>query len=134
MYDVQIAALTIYAEASSGSNDERDAIARVVVNRLRSGRFSPTAAGVCLDAEQFSSWNSDPRNRRNLLRAANAPDNDPVMQQCALAFIWARTNQEPDPTRGATHYHDRSIDPPEWTKGAHLTLATENFLFYAGVK
>lgn len=132
-FDLQIAALTIYAEASSGSHDERSAVAHVIWNRVQSKRWSPTIAGVCTDYLQFSSWNGDKGDRHNLQRAMNAVDSDPIMADC-LGAIAAAKGGWPDPTKGSTHYTDKSIDPPSWTVGAVLALETEKFRFYSGVK
>lgn len=133
-FDRQIAAMTIFCEASSASQAERDAIAHVMLNRLKNpARFGKTLAAVCLKFRQFSEWNGDPADNANLLRAAEVADDDPVMFGCATAITYA-FNGWPDPTKGATHYHDQSIAPPAWTNGAVCTLVTDKFRFYAGVK
>ena len=132
-FDAQIACLTIYAEASGATPAEMEAVACVIRNRAREPeRFGRTVAAVCLAHAQFSSWNGDAGDRANLLRAAVVDDNDRVFNQCKVAWAWS--GQAPDVTRGATHYHDTGIDPPAWTHGARLTLATERFRFYAGVQ
>jgi hypothetical protein len=81
---------------------------------------------------QFSAWNGDKGDRRNLQRAMIAPDTDPILQQCLGAWVWAKN--EPDPTNGATHYVAKSIPEPYWAKDATMTLETDKFRFYAGVK
>jgi N-acetylmuramoyl-L-alanine amidase len=134
-FDTQIAALTIFCEASNASDAERDAIAHVILNRLKTGRWGKTAAAVCLKRMQFSEWNGDAADNANLERGAEASDDDPVLRACVAAFVWARNM--PDPTGGATHYHDKSIAPPAWAgpaRGAVVTLETPKFIFYAGVK
>lgn len=133
-FDREVAALTIYCEASGTSQDEREAVAHVIINRVRARRWSPTVAGVCTDYMQFSSWNGDKGSRRNLLRGMNAPDSDAVMQACVAAYDTASAPGATDPTNGATHYHDKSIAPPVWTDGALMTLETPHFKFYAGVR
>lgn len=131
-FDAQIAALTIFCEASSASQAEREAIAHVILNRVKDPRFPKTAAAVCLQPKQFSEWNGDAVNFRNLSRALEAADDDPTLRACAAAFVWAQ--QLDDPTNGATHYHDKTIAPPYWTKDATLALETDRFRFYSGVK
>lgn len=81
---------------------------------MKDGRFGTNAANVCLKRLQFSSWNGDPVNNRNLLRVINMPRSDPTLLDCALAYDEAAAGA--DPTGGATHYFDTSISPPSWTK------------------
>lgn len=131
-FDTQIAAITIYCEASNGTQAEREAIAHVILNRIKAGRWGKTAAAVCLKRYQFSEWNGDQLDNANLMRAAEAADDDATLRACAAAFVWAKNID--DPTNGATHYHDKSIAPPAWTVGATMTLETAKFKFYAGVK
>lgn len=126
--------MTIYCEASSASQDERDAIAHVMVNRLKNpARFGKTLAAVCLKRMQFSEWNGDAADNANLLRAAEVSDDDIILTGSMQSVSYA-LNGWPDPTNGATHYHDKSIAPPAWTQGATCTLSTDKFRFYAGVK
>lgn len=131
-FDRQISALTIFCEASSASQYERICVAHTILNRVHSGRFQPTAAGVCLKRYQYSEWNADAADNANLERGANTPDNDPVMIACGQAYDLA--SQQGDPTHNATHYHDKSIAPPSWTIGAEMTLETDKFFFYSNVR
>jgi len=134
-FDGPVAILTIYAEASSASSGERTAVAHVILNRMADRRWvGQSAAEVCTDYEQFSSFNGDKRSRANLQRAFRAPANDPVMTDCAVSWAAAKAWRDTDPTHGATHYHDKTIVPPSWANGATLTLETEKFRFYANVK
>jgi hypothetical protein len=132
-FDRQITALVAYCEASGASAFERRCVVHSIFNRVKAKRFQPTAAGVCLQRYQYSEMNDDTGDNRNLLRGANAPDNDPVMQDCLAAFDQITAGAF-DPTGGATHYHDKSISPPAWTVGATMCLETPKFLFYRGVK
>lgn len=131
-FDRQIAALTIFCEASSASQDERECIAHTIFNRIRSGRFGKTVASVCLKRMQFSEWNGDAADNANLERGADTPESDAVMRACLQAYDDAFVSN--DQTNGATHYHDKSISPPSWTIGATMTLETPKFKFYADVK
>ena len=132
-FDRQIAALTTYCEASSARSDERACVTHTYFNRVKSGRYPKTVAGVCLQRMQYSEWNADAADNRNLLRGATVPDNDPIMLDC-LAVFDAVAAGSPDPTKGATHYTDKTIAPPPWTVGAIMTLETPKFRFYSGVK
>lgn len=132
-FDREIAALTTFCEASGASAAERRAVTHIFFNRARSGRYPKTVAGVCLQRYQFSEFNDDQSNNRNLERGALAPDNDPVVQDCLAAFDEVAAGAF-DPTGGATHYHDKSISPPAWTVGAAMCLETPKFFFYRDVK
>lgn len=127
-----IVILTLYCEASSASQAEREAVGHVILNRTRDHRYPNTPAAVCMQPEQFSEFNGDKADWNNLRRGLESPPGDPAMQACAAAWVMAKN--VPDTTGGATHYHDKSIDPPKWTIGARVTLSTSKFIFYAGVK
>ena len=132
-FDRPIAVITAYCEASSASSDERCDIIHTFFNRVADGRFGKTIAAVCLKRMQFSEWNGDPIDNANLERGANAPDNDPIILECGAHFDAILAGQS-DPTNGATHYTDKTIAPPAWTVGAMVTLETDKFIFYRGVK
>lgn len=127
-FDREIASMTIFCEASGVSQQERIAVAYVLHNRV--GEWQPTISGVCLQRMQFSEWNADVVNNRNLLRAANISEHDQIMLQCTAAYNYALDNPNLDPTKGATHYHDKSISPPAWTQNMTKTLETQSFIFY----
>lgn len=132
-FDRPIAAITCYCEASNASPDERRAVMHTFFNRIADGRFGKTVASVCLKRYQFSEWNDDKGDNANLERAASASDHDPIILEC-LADFDAILAGSPDTTGAATHYHDKSISPPNWTVGATVSLETKKFIFYRGVK
>jgi N-acetylmuramoyl-L-alanine amidase len=118
--DREICAITTYCEASNASPEERRCIVHSMFNRKADGRFGKTIAAVCLKRFQFSEFNDDQGDNANLMRAANAPDNDPVFLDCLEAFDEV-ADGSPDPSGGATHYHDKSIKPPYWATGATVS-------------
>lgn len=137
--DRDIAAITAYAEASSGTPDERRCVIWTGFNRLLvPPRFGISLADVFTQFMQYSAWNGDIKNRKNLGRAMKVPVTDALMMDCAAAYdevLAAHIIKGADPTGGATHYHEKTMDPkPVWTEGARMTLETDNFLFYAGVR
>jgi len=129
----QIAALVAFCEASNANPSERRCVVHSMFNRVKSGRYQPTVAGVCLKRFQFSELNDDKPDNDNLERGANASDSDPVILDCLAAFDEVIAGAF-DPTGGATHYHDKSISPPSWTVGATMSLETPKFFFYRDVK
>lgn len=132
-FDRPIAALTTFCEASNAAPDERRCVMHVIYNRRADGRFGKTIAEVCLRRIQFSEWNDDKGDNANLLRGADAADDDPVMLDCLAAFDDVAKAYF-DPTGKATHYHDKSIPPPPWAVGATVALVTAKFIFYRDVK
>lgn len=135
-FDRAICSYTIYCEASSEDHTTRLGVAYTIFNRLAGKKFGETAAEICLKRLQFSSWNQDQNDNFNLIRAARARDDDPVMIDCGIAFDQAQFKSVPDPTHGATHYHDDSMEknPPSWTIGATRTEKLGRLIFYRGVR
>jgi N-acetylmuramoyl-L-alanine amidase len=111
-YDRQIAAATVFMEASGEPPEGRRAVAWTLVNRLKGTGYGDTLAAVCLKAYQFSSWDTPDSNRRRL---ADTPDNDPILRDCEAAVDEAVNGTTTDPTGGATFYFATSMpQPPSW--------------------
>jgi len=128
-FDDAIATATIVAEASGEGSAGMRGVAWVIGNRLRSGRYGSTVAGVCLALYQFSCWNSDKADRRNLLRVAVMDDHDPVLTDAADAVHEAIASATADPIDGATLYHDVSVSP-WWVPKVTFVCQIGNLLFY----
>lgn len=134
--DRTIGSLTAFCEASSATPAERRMVIWTFFNRLKlnqPSRYGATVAGVCLKRMQYSEWNGDRGNNRNLMRGAETPDDDKTMLDCAAAFDEVLAAQSDltavDPTSGATHYWDHTIPPPYWAAQATITITTDNFTF-----
>jgi hypothetical protein len=131
--DKVIASITTYCEASSATQFERRCVMHTHFNRLRHGGFGQTISEVCLKRKQYSEWNADPVNNANLLRGARVADDAPIMAQCYQLFDAVKIG-DLDPTNGATHYTDKTIDPPYWAAPPAIkTLETRKFRFYKHV-
>jgi len=131
-FDREITALTVFCEASGASPGERLAVLHVMFNRWKSGRFGATLAEVCLQRFQFSEWNDDKADNANLRRGARVRDDDPVLRSILEAYESVLAGGL-DTTRGALHYHDKSIPVPSWARQAAISLETDHFVFYVGV-
>lgn len=130
----ELCAVMAYCEASSGTPEERRLVIHTAFNRVKlPKRYEPTVAGVVEQRAQYSEFLSDLADNRNLERGLNAPDSDPVMQDCYAAYdeVFAGA---PDGSGGAVNYEDSKMTPSPWTVGARMTLETEHFKFYADVK
>jgi hypothetical protein len=133
--DRVIVALTTFCEASSCSPEERRYVVHPIFNRCRVNpvRYGKTPAMVCLKRIQFSEWNDDTLDNLNLMRGAATPESDPIWIDCLAAYDEVLAGGL-DLTKGATHFHAKSIDPPYWTVGATLTLETAKLKFYTNVR
>jgi hypothetical protein len=133
-FDREIAALTVFCEASSATPAERRNVMQVILNRLRDPkrRFGITIADICLARYQFSEWNDDKINNVNLRRGARARQDDPAIVDCLKAYDEVMAGLA-DPTHNACHYIDKTIDLPTWAKQAAISLETDHFLFFIGV-
>ncbi len=130
-FDREIAAMTIFCEASSEPHEGRVAVAATFFNRLKDGRFGKTIASVCLHRYQYSEWNADRANNANLLRAAEAADDEAMIVDSLAAYDEAAAGA--DPTMGGTHYFADYIAAPDWTVGATFTVQIGRHRFYRGV-
>lgn len=126
-FDTEIATLTVFMEASGEGPDGIQAVAYVIVNRWKSGKFGTTIAAVCLKPLQFSCWNTSDSNR---MRAAIIADDDPVLQQCQAAVIDAMAHTAPDPTDGALYYFADTIQTPHWVSALNFTARIGHQRFY----
>jgi spore germination cell wall hydrolase CwlJ-like protein len=113
------AARTLWQEARNQPLIGQQAVAAVLWNRVKFGRWGKSIAAVCLwragknqdDVHQFSGWNwNDP----NFQEACNLDDADPELQKMLAIVIAAETM--PDPTGGAQFYYATSIPEPIWAK------------------
>lgn len=133
-YDKEIAALTVYCEASGEPPAARRAVMHSIFNRQRTGavRYGATIAAVCLKRAQYSEWDGDTIDNRNLERAACAAASDPAMVDCAAAYDEV-AGGAPDPTGGATHFYADSIRAPYWTTSATACGKIGRILFWKDV-
>jgi spore germination cell wall hydrolase CwlJ-like protein len=110
---LDVAARTLWQEARGEPAAGQVAVAHVMWNRVRDGRWGPNLATVCLWRAQFSGWYmpSDP----NFKGACTLADNDPLLGRLQQLIIDAE--HADDPTGGALFYYSTSLkDAPSWSK------------------
>ncbi len=112
-FALEIAARTVWQEARGEPEEGQRAVARVIVNRLKSGRWGKSLASVCLWDRQFSGWNNTDPNR---IAACTLPDDNPALARFK-DFLNGAMNGGHDPTEGATHYFNPKIVNPPWATG-----------------
>lgn len=139
-------ALTLWAEAAERPVRAIEALAAMVANRARSAaaggeaarlRFAPgTAAGggawplllgrACRAPFLFACWN--PRHPRHAA-LGEAPEGDPALAVCRRIARRAAAGGLPDPTGGATHWHDAAA-LPGWALGRVPSAEVGGLVFY----
>jgi spore germination cell wall hydrolase CwlJ-like protein len=126
---IEVAARTLWQEVRGEPQEGKRAVAHVLWNRVRTGRWGSNLASVCLWRGQFSGWYvpSDP----NFKGACLLDDNDNLLGD--LTDIIKAAQNEPDPTNGATHYVNLSVVTPSWINGAVHTGKFGHHDFYKGV-
>lgn len=133
---VDVLARTLWGEARGETVRGIEAVAAVVVNRVRAARapggprwWGVDIVSVCRAPFQFSCWNKNDPNRAKLLAVTEA---DPVFAICRRIAARAVSGALPDPTGGATHYHARSI-LPRWAEGKPACAEIGRHLFYRDI-
>lgn len=125
--DDTIAVLNIWMEARGESFEGKVAVAEVVRNRVKSGRYGgKTATEVALAPYQFSGWNTKDPNRT---KALLLDDTDPQYVLCREAWEASKSSNL---TGGATLYYNPRVihPPPAWADPAKQTAVIGNHVFY----
>lgn len=133
---VEILARTIYGEARGEPVRAKEAMANVVMNRVRRGRrpggywWGDTVATVCYRPGQFPCWDEGSRNRQKI---QSVTKENRVFASCLRIARRAVAGTLEDITFGSTHYHAKSVNPP-WScrRGARVEIG--KFLFYNNVE
>lgn len=127
-----ILAKTIYGEAKEQGLNVMEAIANVVMNRVKRAQnydgnywWGNTVKNVCLKPFQFPCWG------QNRVCATPSQDN-PIFQMCERIAVRAVKGLLPDNTKGATHYHKKNIHP-RWAYAAVPCAEIGDYLFYDAV-
>lgn len=122
-----IAARTVYGESRGETSEGRLAVAHVIRNRLKTGRWGTTVAAVCLAPSQFSCWLSSDPNRRKMLELA---EDDFALMYCAES--WLASEHLPDPSLGATFYQVVGTGA-RWSIGQTPLVVIGKQEFYGGI-
>lgn len=129
-HDFDVMARTIFGEARGEPYEGQIAVAHVILNRWRSGRWfsRATIEGTCLVRLQFSCWNhDDPTYRR--ITTVGTEELAPFIQIAKDAY----DNTTLDPTDGATHYYADTIKEPLWAEGKTPTIKIGHHSFFKGI-
>jgi spore germination cell wall hydrolase CwlJ-like protein len=126
-----ILARTLWGEARGESVRGIEAVAAVVVNRVRRGGWwGNSVETVCRKPMQFSCWNAGDPNRAKL---EQVDESDRQFRICLRIARRAIAGRVDDPTGGATHYHVRGL-LPAWAREREPSAEIGNHLFYNDVE
>ena len=119
---------TIAFEASGEPDEGKAAVAFVILNRKRSGRWGDNIKDVVMHPWQFEPW----MTRRKEMEKLSL--DDPRYQSAARIADAVLTGQIPDPTAGATHFLNptvvrqrRSGSLPSWARGQGQPIGRHTF-------
>ena len=125
--DTEIMAKTLYGEARGEGISGLEAVANVIMNRVKKPCWwGKTIREVCLKPMQFSCWNTDDPNRSKLMGDLS---HDPLFDVCKRIAVRAIRGLLPDKTKGSTHYHTLSVHP-RWASALVPNAQIGNHLFY----
>lgn len=121
-------AKTIWGEARGEGPTGMQAVANVVMNRVKKGGwYGASVKDVVLKPWQFSVWNAKDPNRALLDIVSDATLNASGATSIAKAAIDGYLT---DITYGATEYHNKNITPDwNWSK-LEKTVTIGNHVFY----
>jgi spore germination cell wall hydrolase CwlJ-like protein len=121
---------TIAFEASGETEVGKIAVAYVVLNRMKSGRWGESIKAVVTHSGQFEPWMA----RRREVETLSV--NDPRYQSAATIADAVLSAHTPDPTAGATHFLNPTIvrerlrgSLPSWALGEGRPIGSH--LFYS---
>ena len=116
--EINCIALAVYREALNQSPTGKAAVAHVIMNRMKSGKFPSTACGVIYQPHQFSFVHG-----RKSVIVPTSSHWDGVLTLTRAVY----RGDISDPTSGATYFYNPSIAHPRWKHagrsmriGAHM--------------
>jgi spore germination cell wall hydrolase CwlJ-like protein len=128
----EVLALTVWGEAGLRPVRAMEAVASVVMTRVRlaarpggPAHLGRGVVGVCRAPFQFACWHPGHPRHRDIRELGE----DPALGACRRIAARALAGALPDPTAGATHYHDEAV-LPRWALGATPGAVLGGLVFY----
>lgn len=119
---------TIVFEASEESDEGKAAVAHVILNRTRNGRWGDNIKDVVTDPWQFEPWMTKREQIEQL-----SPD-DPRYRSAARIADAVLNGDMPDPTAGATHFLNPTVvrerrggSLPSWARAEGQPVGRHTF-------
>jgi hypothetical protein len=126
-----LAIRTMVTEAGNQGPAGMLAVANIIENRRRTGRWGQSYADVILAKSQFEPWMAHVRGTANDPRRIS--ESDPRYRQAAELLDGARAGVLPDVTGGMTHFYAPKAQAalgrsaPAWAKGPSKTIGDHVF-------
>jgi N-acetylmuramoyl-L-alanine amidase len=125
---IDILARTIWGEARGEPRLGQIAVAYTAKNRAaRPGWWGHDIISVCQARDQFSCWRPTDPNRAKLLGVSRS---DPVFVQTLKIAQKVMAGELPDPSFGATSYHNIDCHPV-WADSLHVLARIGRHIFYS---
>lgn len=130
--EVDVLARTVWGEARGEGSMGMQAVACVVLNRVAVAKehggywWGDSIVQVCQKPYQFSCWNKDDANYRQLLAVEGTNLHFATAQRIARRAVYGILD---DPTGGATHYHAAGVSPA-WAKNEKPSAVIGRHIFY----
>jgi spore germination cell wall hydrolase CwlJ-like protein len=128
----EVLALTLWGEAAFRPVRAIEAVASVVMTRVRlaatpggPAHLGQGVVGVCRAPFQFACWHPGHPRHQALAELPQGME----LGACSRIAARALAGALPDPTAGATHYHEDSV-LPRWALGATPTGTLGGLVFY----
>ena len=119
---------TIAFEAPDEPDEGKAAVAHVILNRKKSGRWGDSIKDVVTHPWQFEPWITRRKEMDKL------SPNDPRYQNAARVADAVLSGQMPDPTAGATHFLNPTVvrqrgggSLPSWARGEGQPIGRHTF-------
>lgn len=125
--EADVLARTLWGEARGEGPAGMHAVANVVMNRVaRGGWWGGDVIAVCQKPYQFSCWNKDDPNYRQLAAIDDADIHFATALRIARRAVHGAL---PDLTAGADHYHAAGVYPV-WSRGERPVAVIGKHIFY----
>lgn len=140
--DIDVLARTIYGEARNQGIKGMEAVACVVMNRVRAKKYFtgyvlvgkvkiPSVSLTCLKPYQFSCWLAGDHNRKII---ENVGIDDGIFRGCLEIATRAVAGYLNDPTKCATHYiNPKACKTPAWAIGKDPCVIIGDHHFYNNI-
>ncbi|MEM9470011.1 MAG: cell wall hydrolase [Pseudomonadota bacterium] len=130
--EIDVLARTIFGEARGEPLEGMEAVASVVLNRVRIAQkkngywWGKNIIGVCQKPYQFSCWNKTDPSYKRLTSVTNE---NKIFRTCLKIAEDAVDGCLWDCTGSATHYHADYVSP-YWSRGEKPTKIIGRHIFY----
>jgi spore germination cell wall hydrolase CwlJ-like protein len=135
MTDRDAIALTLYGEARGEGITGLLAVAWVLRNRLRAGRWGTSYEAVCFAPYQFSCWNQADPNRPILqgILGGHKATLPTILVQCYTLADVLLNEAMLQQLGSARHYYAAASVPPAWAAQGVLVASVHGHKFFEGV-